>query len=185
MKRGIVLAAAALGSFALTMAYMQERWDAAPVHPEPIPRKNVTPHFTDATPPRAAAPVAEAPAPPVAARDDHLIERRRLEDFAGGISQVAPMTEAQKRAILEAKLRHKKAYELILRDSGIERETLSLAERTYAHQTIARALKDYQENYLLDVRTILNDEQYVLLRDYESTEFEQELARLQTTINSR
>jgi hypothetical protein len=112
-------------------------------------------------------------------------EQHHLLEYAGGISGVTPLTAQQQRVILEIKLRHKQAYEAALRQSGVHRETLSTAEREYAHRAVASAISAYRNGYLQEVKQMLEDEQYILLGNYESTEFERELQRLQMAINAK
>jgi hypothetical protein len=46
---------------------------------------------------------------------------------------------------------------------------------------VSRALREYQQSYLQEVRQYLyNDEQYGLLSNYESSEFDAEMARLRS-----
>jgi hypothetical protein len=92
---------------------------------------------------------------------------------------------AQERAILEARLRHKKRFEAGLRDIGLDRATLSDEERDYAHHNVAHTLQEYRDNFLAEVRPALTEEQYFMLSSYESTEFARELERLQLLINSK
>jgi hypothetical protein len=201
VKRAMILAVAALVSFGATLLYLQKqrRPEPPPVsepsapareappaarEPQPTPAARVATGFRDA-PKVSGTPVEVAKPQAPSAPDEAVVERRQLAEYAGGISNVAPVSPEQQRAILQAKLRHKKTYELVLRDAGLERESLSPAERDYAHQTIARALNDYKEGYLQDVRPVLSDEQFTLLNNYENTEFQLELERLQITINSK
>jgi hypothetical protein len=112
-------------------------------------------------------------------------EQHHLLEFAGGVSNVTPLTAQQQRAVLEIKLRHRQAYDAVVRQSGLQRETLSAAEREYAHRTVASALSTYRSDYLQEVRQMLADEQYILLSNYETTEFDRELQRLQMAINAK
>jgi hypothetical protein len=200
VKRAIVLSVAAIASFAVTMFYLLGQRSAEPTAvAAPSAPRLAAPAVTPAQAP-PVSPIAtgyhDAPKvsgtrfenvepAPVDDDDDAEVERRQLAEYAGGISNVAPVSVQQQRAILEAKLRHKKSYETVLRDSGLDREALSRAEREYAHQTVTRALHDYKEGFLQDVKPILSDEQFTLLSDYETTEFKQELERLQIAINSK
>jgi hypothetical protein len=116
---------------------------------------------------------------------DSDAEQEHLVQYSGGISNVAPLDPAQERAILEARLRHKKRFEAGLRDFGLDRTTLSTEERNYAHSHVAATLQEYRDNFLAEVRPSLTEEQYFLLSSYESTEFARELERLQLLINSK
>jgi len=111
------------------------------------------------------------------------VEQQQLMAYAGGINSVAPLDSKQERTILFAKLREKERYEALIRNSGLNREELSATEREYAHDAVNEALREYRENYLMEVQPALSEEQYLLLSSFETTEFEQELQRLQIAIN--
>ena len=112
------------------------------------------------------------------------LELFQLDDYARGISNVAPLSTADRSSILKTKLAYKARYGQLLQDSGLLRDNLSAAERGYAYSITARALEDYQRSYLLEVRQFLvDDEQYALLRNYENTEFTAELAKLRSMAN--
>lgn len=112
-------------------------------------------------------------------------QQRQLAKYSEAISNVAPLDAYSERAILEAKLRHKKACEAALMNAGLNRKTLSAEERRYAHAAVAQAVGEYRDNFLLEARPLLNDEQYALLSKYETTEIQGMLAELQTVINSK
>jgi hypothetical protein len=112
-------------------------------------------------------------------------EQHHVTDYAGGVGNVAPLNDSQERQILDAKLRQKQRYVATLRDSGLDRDTLSEAERNYAHTQVAAALKGYLDDFLMEVSPSLTPEQYTLLRNYETTEFQRELERLQRQINAK
>jgi len=113
------------------------------------------------------------------AQKDADIERFQLEDYAGGIANVAPLSEADKQAILGTKLAYRERFKRVLADSRLMGGELNGTERLLAFNEVARALKDYQQNYLQEVRQyIYNDEQYTLLTNYETTEYNAELAKL-------
>jgi len=116
---------------------------------------------------------------------DSDVEQHHVAEYVGGVGNVEPLDQRQERQILDAKLRQKQRYAATLRDSGIERETLSEAERQYAHAQVAEALKGYLDDFLMEVSPTLTSEQYTLLRNYETTEYRRELERLQRQINSK
>lgn len=113
------------------------------------------------------------------------VEQHHLNVYARGISQIAPLSPEQHQALLFAKLRHKKTLEAALRDSGMQQERLSPTEREYAHTIIAQALQEYRLNYLEEAKQLLEEEQFALLSNYETTEFKLELERLQAQINAK
>lgn len=116
---------------------------------------------------------------------DSDLEQRRVAEYVGGVGNVAPLDESQERQILDAKLRHKQRSAATLRDIGLERQMLSVVEREYAHARVAEALKAHLDDFLLEVSPSLTQEQYTLLRNYETTEFHRELEQLQRQINSK
>ena len=113
------------------------------------------------------------------AQKDADIERFQLEDYAGGISHVAPLNEADKQAILNTKMAYRERFKRVLADSRLMSGDLNGTERLLAFNEVSRALKEYQQNYLQEVRQYLyDDEQYTLLSNYETTEYNAELAKL-------
>ena len=111
------------------------------------------------------------------------LELYKLNEYAGGVTNVAPLSEADRKSILRTKLAYKERFRQLLRDSGLQRGDLSAAEREYAFSMTSRAMEDYKRSYLQEVRQYLsNDEQYALLSNYETTEFNAELARLQSMV---
>jgi len=110
---------------------------------------------------------------------DSDIEQFQLDDYAGGISQVAPVSEADKKAILYTKLNYRQRFRQVLADSRFLRDDLDPAERRAAFAEVRRALEISRDSYLQEVRQYLyNDEQFTLLRNYETTEFADELEKL-------
>ena len=110
---------------------------------------------------------------------DSDVEQFQLDDFAGGASNVAPVSEADRKAILYTKLVYRQRFRQVLADSRFMREDLDVAERKLAFAEVSRALALSRDSYLQEVRQYLyNDEQFALLRNYETTEFDAELAKL-------
>lgn len=101
-----------------------------------------------------------------------------MTEYAGGISRLAPLDEAQERALLFAKLRHKQWYETALREAGFYREDLPAAGREYARQAAEEALEHYRQNYLMEIRPFLDERQFTLLSNYETTEYDRRLKQL-------
>jgi hypothetical protein len=115
---------------------------------------------------------------------DADLELFQLDDYARGISNVAPLSAADRDSVLRTKLAYKARYGQLLQDSGLLRDNLSAAERDYAYAVTARALEDYKRSYLSEVRQFLaDDEQFLLLSNYENTEFTAELAKLRSMAN--
>lgn len=116
---------------------------------------------------------------------DSDLEQHHVAEYVGGVGNVAPLDERQERQILDAKLRQKQRYATTVRDVGLDRDTLSPAEREYARAQVAEALKGYLDDFLMEVSPSLTADQYSLLRNYETTEFQRELEKLQRQINSK
>jgi hypothetical protein len=116
---------------------------------------------------------------------DSDLEQRKVAEYVGGVGNVAPLEGGQERQILDAKLRLKQRSAATLRDLGLDREMLSEAERQFAQAQVAETLKGYLDDFLLEVSPSLTSEQYTLLRNYETTEFQRELESLQRQINSK
>jgi hypothetical protein len=116
---------------------------------------------------------------------DSDLEQHHLAEYTGGISNVAPLDERQERLVLDAKLRQKQRYAALMRDVGLDRESLPNEERAYAHAGAAAALKQYMDDFLSEVAPSLTQEQYMQLKNYETTEFARELSRLQQRINAK
>jgi hypothetical protein len=110
---------------------------------------------------------------------DSDIERFQVDDYAGGIANVAPLTEANKQAVLATKLAYRERFRRVLADSRLMSGELTAAERKLVYADVSRALKQSQDGYLQEVRQYLYDEeQFRLLSNYETTEYDAELAKL-------
>jgi hypothetical protein len=112
------------------------------------------------------------------------LELFKLNEYAAGISNVAPLSAADRESILRTKLAYKQRFAQLLADSGLHRQDLSPTEREYAYSVTSRALEGYRQSYLEEVRQYLtNDEQFALLSNYETTEFKAELAKLRSMVD--
>lgn len=113
------------------------------------------------------------------------VEQYHFDEYTGGIREYAPLGPVQERAVLEAKLRQKREYEKLVADAGLERPSMSLAEREHAMAMVERGLEEYRQAYLSEVAPLLDQRQYDALSAFEATEFRLELERLQQIINAR
>ena len=110
---------------------------------------------------------------------DSDVEQWQLEDYAGGVSNVAPLSDEDRRAILYTKLTHRQRFRQVLADSGLMSGGLNATEREYAFAEVSRALGESRNSYLKEVRQYLySDEQFTLLSNYENTEYSDELEKL-------
>ena len=112
---------------------------------------------------------------------DSDVEQWQLDDYAGGVSNVAPLSDDDRRAILYTKLAHRQRFRQVLADSGLMGGGLNATERQYAFNEVSRALGESRDSYLKEVRQYLyNDEQFTLLSNYENTEYADELEKLRS-----
>jgi hypothetical protein len=122
------------------------------------------------------------PAGDIAAFDllkDSHIEQFQVDDYAQGISNVAPLDEEAKRAILFSKLETRQRFRLVLEQSGVLRTDLPAAQRRAALPDLVRALTESRDSFLQEARQRLtDDEQYSLLANYENGEYDAELEKL-------
>ena len=117
---------------------------------------------------------------------DSDVEQWQLDDYAGGVSNVAPLSDDDRRAILYTKLTHRQRFRQVLADSGLMSGSLNAAERQYAFNDVSRALGESRDSYLREVRQYLyNDEQFTLLSNYENTEYADELEKLRGIANGK
>ncbi len=110
---------------------------------------------------------------------DSQIEQFQLEDFAQGVSEVAPLGETERRAILFSKLGYRARFRETLEHSGLLQGGLAPAQRQAALPAVSRALRESHEGFLHEARQYLRDEErYTLLANYETSEYAAELEKL-------
>ena len=110
---------------------------------------------------------------------DSDVEQFQLDDYAGGVSAVAPISDSDRKAILFTKLVHRQRFRQVLADSGLMRGELNASERRLAFAEVSRALLQSRDHYLQEARQYLyNDEQFTLLSNYENSEYTAELEKL-------
>jgi hypothetical protein len=115
---------------------------------------------------------------------DSDIEQFQLDDYAGGVSAVAPLSDADRKAILYTKLVHRQRFRQVLTDTGLMRGDLSASERQMAFAEVSRSLRASRDSYLQEVRQYLyEDAQFILLSNYENTEYAAELEKLRGIAN--
>ncbi|HEU5136507.1 MAG TPA: hypothetical protein VFU13_15255 [Steroidobacteraceae bacterium] len=115
---------------------------------------------------------------------DSDVEQFQLEDYAGGVSAVAPLSDADRKSILYTKLVHRHRFRQVLAESRLMSGELTAGERQIAFTEVSRALKASRDNYLQEVRQYLyNEEQFILLSNYENSEYAAELEKLRGIAN--
>jgi hypothetical protein len=110
---------------------------------------------------------------------DSDMDQFQFEDYVGGISNVAPLAEEKKKAILYAKLSNRQRFRQVLENSGLLRGDLTASQRQFAFNDVSRALLESRDGFLQEARQHLHDEeQFMLLSNYENTEYGGELDKL-------
>jgi hypothetical protein len=106
-----------------------------------------------------------------------------LDDYAGGVENVAPLDDDQRAQLRTAKVRHQASFERELGEAQLDRRVLTPDERARAYAIVNEAVDRYRDAFFRDAAEILDDEQNLLLTSYETTELERERQRLQIAIN--
>jgi hypothetical protein len=110
---------------------------------------------------------------------DSDMDQFQFEDYVGGISNVVPLAEEKKKAILYAKLSNRQRFRQVLEHSGLLRGDLTASQRQLAFNDVSRALLESRDGFLQEARQHLHDEeQFTLLSNYEHTEYGGELDKL-------
>jgi hypothetical protein len=110
---------------------------------------------------------------------DSDAEQFQLEDYAGGVNAVAPLSDADRKAVLLTKLVHRQRFRQVLADSRLMTRELNATDRQYAFADVSRALRESRDSFLQEVRQYLyDDEQFALLSNYENSEYAAELEKL-------
>jgi hypothetical protein len=110
---------------------------------------------------------------------DSDMDQFQFEDYVGGISNVVPLAEEKKKAILYAKLSNRQRFRQVLENSGLMRGDLTASQRQFAFHDVSRALRESRDGFLQEARQHLHDEeQFTLLSNFENTEYGGELDKL-------
>ncbi|MBU6955371.1 hypothetical protein [Hahella sp. HN01] len=106
-------------------------------------------------------------------------EQHQLKEVTDSLSAVNPLSHEQERTLLLAKLRHKEAFNIAMRDYA----TAQSNKRAMADEAV-KALTRYRDDYLQEASAYLDEEQMAALTDFEVLSFEEMedslLASLQT-----
>ncbi len=107
------------------------------------------------------------------------VDQFQFEDYVGGISNVVPLADEKKQAILYAKLTNRYRFNQVLENSGLMRGDLTPSQRQNALNDVSRALRESRDGFLQEARQHMHDEeQFTLLSNYENTEYSGELDKL-------
>jgi hypothetical protein len=107
------------------------------------------------------------------------MDQFQFEDYVGGISNVVPLADDKKQAILYAKLTNRQRFRQVLENSGLMRGDLTPSQRQNAFNDVSRALLQSRDGFLQEARQHMHDEeQFTLLSNYENSEYSGELDKL-------
>ncbi|HEX5056925.1 MAG TPA: hypothetical protein VFX02_10560 [Gammaproteobacteria bacterium] len=112
-------------------------------------------------------------------------EQHHLREYEESLGKTAPLSREQDRSLLLTKLKYKQAFKVALNEAGLYQPSLTGEGQEYARIVIRKALQEYQNNYLNDVRPLLSAEQYEKLSSHESTVFGQEMQRLMKLVDAK
>lgn len=118
-------------------------------------------------------------------------EQHHYTQFTLGINGVFPLNNGQQEAVLFAKIRHQKAFETSLRDSGLYADyPLTPQQRDTLYARVESAAAAYQRGFLQDIKQYLDAssfpfDQYTLVENYTNTEFQQMLDDIRKKIDAR
>jgi hypothetical protein len=100
-------------------------------------------------------------------------EQAQLQAFARKVLETAPLTPHQQHELLRAKLRHKQQRETLELQVDTPRPDLSIMEDGYARDVALQGVKHYAREFLDETRTVLSEEQWLALEQFEMSALEQ------------
>ena len=111
---------------------------------------------------------------------DSSYEQHQMNSFYEQLGGRNSLSNDNQRALLITKLEHKKNFNTQLQEATAYLNNASPEERANAEKKMQDALNQYKENYLREARSILTDEQYNVLSEYEQMQFEEMWSSLET-----
>ncbi|HSX85098.1 MAG TPA: hypothetical protein VLE50_06800 [Cellvibrio sp.] len=104
---------------------------------------------------------------------DSSYEQHQMNSFYDQLGGRNSLSNDNQRALLITKLEHKKNFNTQLQEATAYLNNASPEERTNAEKKMQDALNQYKENYLREARSILTEEQFNVLSEYEQMQFEE------------
>lgn len=104
---------------------------------------------------------------------DSSYEQYQMNSFYEQLGGRVDVSADNQRALLMTKLEHKQNFNRQLQEATAYLENASAEERSAAERKMQEALNQYKENYLRDARSLLTDEQFSVLSEYEQMQFEE------------
>ena len=104
---------------------------------------------------------------------DSSYEQHQMNSFYDQLGGRSSLSNDNQRALLMTKLEHKQNFNTQLQEATAYLNNTSAEERSNAEKRIQDALNQYKENYLREARSLLTDEQFNVLSEYEQMQFEE------------
>lgn len=104
---------------------------------------------------------------------DSSYEQYQMNSFYEQLGGRVDVSADNQRALLMTKLEHKQNFNRQLQEATAYLENASAEDRSAAERKMQEALNQYKENYLRDARSLLTDEQFSVLSEYEQMQFEE------------
>lgn len=104
---------------------------------------------------------------------DSSYEQYQMNSFYEQLGGRVDVSADNQRALLMTKLEHKQNFNRQLQEATAYLENASAEERSAAERKMQEALNQYKENYLREARSLLTDEQFSVLSEYEQMQFEE------------
>lgn len=104
---------------------------------------------------------------------DSSYEQHQMNSFYEQLGGRGTLSQDNQRTLLLAKLEHKQQFTSQLQEATAYLNNASAEERSNAEKKMQAALERYKENYLREARSLLTDEQFNALSEYEQMQFEE------------
>lgn len=104
---------------------------------------------------------------------DSSYEQHQMNSFYEQLGGRGTLSQDNQRALLMTKLEHKQQFNTQLQEATAYLNNASAEERSNAEKKMQEALERYKENYLREARSLLTDEQFNALSEYEQMQFEE------------
>lgn len=104
---------------------------------------------------------------------DSSYEQHQMNSFYEQLGGRGTLSQDNQRALLMTKLEHKQQFTSQLQEATAYLNNASAEERSNAEKKMQAALERYKENYLREARSLLTDEQFNALSEYEQMQFEE------------
>lgn len=116
---------------------------------------------------------------------DSSYEQHQMNSFYEQLGGRGTLSQDNQRALLMTKLEHKQQFNTQLQEATAYLNNASAEERSNAEKKMQAALERYKENYLREARSLLTDEQFNALSEYEQMQFEEMWSSLEAGLRAQ